>query len=165
MPPTSSPDRAVCASGPPAGRVLGLDYGSKRIGLALSDEAGRIAFPAGALERKGRERDLAALRDLAQERGVVAVVVGLPIHMNGRRGPEAEAAEAFGRAVAEFTGLRVETFDERWTSRQAERTLRELGRPRARTAPGEVDALAATLLLQAWLDRASRNAGRDGRST
>jgi putative Holliday junction resolvase len=141
---------------PGRGPVLGLDYGSRRIGLALSDEDGAFAFPAGVLERRDLERDLAALRALVQERGVTQIVVGLPIHMDGRSGPEAEAARAFAAAVAEATGLDVDLMDERWTTREAERALRAT-QPRARKRREQVDAAAAAILLRTWLER-ERNA-------
>ena len=135
-------------------RVLGLDLGEKRIGLAISDENARIAFPAGFLERKGRRRDFAALRTLVRERGIGSAVVGLPLHMSGRRGPEAEAAERFARDLAEATQIPVELLDERWTSVAAERALQETGRRvKQRKGRGEVDAIAATLLLSTHLDR------------
>jgi putative Holliday junction resolvase len=136
-------------------RVLAIDYGEKRLGLAVSDEAGAFAFPAGTLDRRGLARDLAALRELAAERGVERVVVGLPLHLDGRAGKEARAAEAFAAAVAEATGLRVETYDERLTTREAERSLREQGLVgrRGRRRREVVDAVAATLLLRAWLER------------
>ena len=73
-------------------RVLGVDLGSKRIGLAVSDSEARLAFPAGVLESRGRKRDLAALREMIRERQIERAVVGVPLHMNGRRGPEAESA-------------------------------------------------------------------------
>lgn len=135
-------------------RVLGLDLGSKRIGLAVSDEEARIAFPAGFLERKGRRRDVAALCALVRERGIGEAVVGLPLHMSGRRGPEAEAAEAFARELAAAAAIPVELLDERWTSVAAERALQETGRRVAqRRGRGEVDAIAATLLLSTHLER------------
>jgi putative Holliday junction resolvase len=135
-------------------RVLGLDLGEKRIGLAVSDEDARIAFPAGFLERKGRRRDFAALRALVRERGIGSAVVGLPLHMSGRRGPEAEAAERFARELAEAAQIPVELLDERWTSVAAERALQETGRRvKQRKGRGEVDAIAATLLLSTHLDR------------
>jgi putative Holliday junction resolvase len=139
-------------------RVLAIDYGERRLGLAVSDETGGFAFPAGTLERRGRARDLAALRALAAERGVERVVVGLPLHLDGRAGPEARAAEAFAAAVAEATGLPVETFDERLTTREAERSLREQGLVgrRGRRRREAVDAVAATLLLRSWLAREQR---------
>jgi putative Holliday junction resolvase len=134
------------------GRILGLDLGSKRIGLALSDVEFDVALPEGTLERKGLPHDLAALRRLAEERGVTRIVVGLPIRMNGRRGPEAIAAEAFAKALAEATGLPVEMQDERWTTVEAQRALHATGN-RARESRAHVDAVAASLLLRAYLDR------------
>ena len=138
-------------------RVLAIDYGERRLGLAVSDEAGVHAFPAGALLRQGKARDLAALRKLAAERGVARVVVGLPLHMGGRAGPEARAALAFAAALGEATGLPVETLDERWTTREAERSLREQGLVgrRGHRRKEVVDAVAATLLLQTFLARAA----------
>jgi putative holliday junction resolvase len=134
------------------GCVLGLDYGSRRIGLAVSDEARLFAFPAGALERTGLQRDLAALAALIAERGVTRVVVGLPLHLSGRSGPEAEAARAFARALGEAAQIEVDLLDERWTTREAERALRDIpgGRKRDR---GSVDSVAATLLLRCYLER------------
>jgi putative Holliday junction resolvase len=129
--------------------VLGLDYGSRRIGLAVSDQAGLIAFPAGALERAGLARDLAALTALIGERGVTRVVVGLPLHLSGRSGPEAEAARAFARALGEAARVPVDLLDERWTTREAERALRDA----PKRSRGSVDSVAATLLLRTYLER------------
>lgn len=134
------------------GRILGLDVGSKRIGLALADLDLAIALPEGVLERRGLARDLAALGALATERGVSRIVVGHPIHMSGRRGPEAASAEAFARALGDATGLPVELQDERWTSVEADRALRASGHG-ARARRQHVDAVAASLLLRAWLGR------------
>ena len=133
--------------------VLGVDLGAKRIGLAVSDAEGRVAFPAGALESRGTARDVAAIAEVVRERGARCVVVGLPLHMSGRRGPEAEAALRFAAALAEKTGVPVETLDERWTSREAERSLQEMGRTSKKRGRGEVDAIAATLLLRSFLER------------
>lgn len=130
--------------------MLGLDFGTRRIGIAVSDPDRTLAFPAGCLDRTGLERDIAALRSLIEEREIAQVVVGLPIHMDGRVGPEAEAARRFARSLAEATGLEVEMFDERWTTVEAERALRGTGRRRRR---GAVDAAAATLLLRTYLER------------
>jgi putative holliday junction resolvase len=141
------------------GPVLAIDYGSRRIGLAVSDAEGTFAFPAGFLERRGEPQDLAALRELAVARGVVQIVVGLPIHMDGREGPEALAARAFAAALGRATGLEVRMFDERWTSREAERALAQggarPGRRRGAAAKGRVDATAAALLLRTWLARSA----------
>jgi putative holliday junction resolvase len=132
--------------------VLAVDLGRKRIGLAVSDPSGRVALPAGTLESRGLERDVAAIYEFARERNVVEVVVGLPIHMNGREGPEAAAARRFAGRLAEVSGLLVDTLDERWTSVAAERALAEAGQ-RARKRRGLVDTLAATLLLRTFLQR------------
>jgi putative Holliday junction resolvase len=139
--------------------VLSIDLGRKRIGLAISDESERIALPAGILESRGRAADLAAIRRLARERGVSCVVVGLPLHMNGRPGPEAEAARAFAAALAGALGVPVETLDERWSTVEAERTLRETGQSRRKRRSGAADTLAATLLLRTFLERRARAAG------
>jgi putative Holliday junction resolvase len=140
--------------------VLGIDLGSKRIGLSVSDESERIALPAGVLESRGRAADLAAIRSLVRERGVSQVVVGLPLHMSGRAGPEAEAARAFASALADELGLPVETLDERWSTVEAERTLREAGQSRRKRRRGAADTLAATLLLRTFLERRTRAAGQ-----
>ncbi|MCZ6464441.1 MAG: Holliday junction resolvase RuvX [Proteobacteria bacterium] len=138
-------------------RVLGLDLGARRIGLAVSDTAGEMAFPAGALERTTPARDLEVLLALIQEREVVRVVVGLPLHMDGRVGPEAEAARVFASVLADAAKLPVDTLDERWTTREAERALRETGLrkhgKRGKKAKGRVDAAAATIILRTYLQQ------------
>ena len=136
--------------------VLGIDLGRRRIGLAISDASERIALPAGTLESKGRAKDLAAIRALVSERGVRHVVVGLPLHMDGRAGPEAEAARAFAAALAAELALPVDVLDERWSTVEAERALRETGASRRRRPRGAADALAATLLLRTFLERRAR---------
>jgi len=140
---------------PESGRILGVDYGTRRIGLAVSDSEGQIAFPEGTLESHGARRDLESLCALVKEKGVVGIVVGLPLHMDGRRGPEAEAAEAFGRKLGEATGLPVEMLDERWTTQEADRALRESGR-KGKKKRQVIDAVAATLLLRTYLERRTR---------
>jgi putative Holliday junction resolvase len=156
------------------GPVLGLDYGSRRIGLAISDAEAKIAFPAGVHLRAGLERDLASLRALVEERGVVRIVVGLPIHLNGRAGPEAQAARNFARQLADTTGRPVEMLDERWTTLEAERALRGAPRRRARArrrasavrgGRGEIDAAAATILLRTYLERERSLAAAAARGT
>lgn len=140
-------------------RVLGVDLGARRIGLALSDEEGKIAFPAGFVPRRGRRQDFDVLRTLVAERGVERIVVGLPMHMSGRSGASAEAARRFATALAQVTGLTVDLLDERWTTREAERALREAGRGTVRRrGRGAVDEVAATFLLRTYLER-RRNLG------
>lgn len=146
-------------------RVLGVDLGEKRIGLALSDTEAEFAFPAGVLPSRGRKQDLDALCALIVEREVGCVVIGLPRHMDGRMGPEARAAESFARGLAAKSGVPVETLDERWTSQQAERVLHDQGR-NARRAREHVDEVAASIILRTYLDllrhrRADPAGGRD----
>ena len=137
--------------------VLGVDWGERRIGLAVSDETGALAFPAGTIESRGRKRDLEAIRALAVERDVTEVVVGLPIHMNGSRGESAAAAERFAADLGAALGLPVETLDERWTTAEADRALSE-GGPRSRKRRKQsIDSMAATILLRTYLEiRAGR---------
>lgn len=147
-------------------RVLGVDFGSKRIGLAVSDESGEFAFPAGVLESRGRKKDLAALRAVIVEKQVGSAVIGLPVHMDGRRGPEAEKVQAFADALAATAGIPVATLDERWTSREAERLLEGTSKSRRRRQrkAGVVDEMAASIILRTFLETqrdAARRAGAD----
>lgn len=135
--------------------TLGIDHGSKRIGLAISDAGGKVALPAGTLESKGLKRDLAAIREIVEARQVERIVVGLPIHMDGRRGPQAQAAQAFADRLARELGLPVDTIDERWTTREAERALRATGR-KGKKQRAVVDSVAAALLLRTYLEREQR---------
>ena len=149
-------------------RVLGLDWGGRRIGTAVSDERGSIAFPLGFVERSSSKKELAALKDLIDEHSVSRVVVGLPIHMDGRRGPEAEEAAAFASRLSAAAGIEVETLDERWTSVEAERSLRESSTGRGRSKRREkqrrerVDATAAAIILRTYLARLSAQGADSG---
>ena len=134
------------------GPILGVDLGSKRIGLAISDSRGGIAFPAGFLASRGRAQDLNALGEMIRERGITRVVVGLPIHLTGRPSTGSEAARKFAGELARATGLPVDVVDERWTTRAADRALDESKRGRKRRAEA-VDSVAATLLLRTYLER------------
>ena len=138
------------------GPVLGLDLGERRIGLAVSDPAAVIAFPIGALDRHGLSADVRALCDLIHERGVVAVVIGLPLHLNGRAGTGAESARRFAKALGDACALPVNLVDERLTTVIAERALREEPRGRGRgkrPRKDQVDALAAALILRTYLEQ------------
>ena len=121
-------------------RVLGIDLGSKRIGLAISDETGSIAFPAGVIERKGEARDLDALRSVVRERGAEHVVVGLPLHLDGREGETARAARAFGERLGRELGLPVSTVDERFTTALAERGRSSISAISPSTSPRSISA-------------------------
>jgi putative Holliday junction resolvase len=155
-------------------RILGLDLGAKRIGLAISDPETGIALPSGILESHGRAKDLSALCELIAAREVKRAVVGLPIHMNGSLGPEAQKAKEFASALSDASGIPVDTLDERWTSQEAMRLgdLADAGRDshlragkgrakqrsRRRKPGARIDDLAATLILRTYLER-RRNRG------
>lgn len=145
-------------------RVLGVDLGSRRIGLAISDDEARFAFPLDALASAGSGRDVKSLCALIAERGVEQVVIGLPLHLDGRAGPEAEAARRFADALAEASGVPVDLLDERWTTAEAERSLRAGGTSRQRRKArksGARDSMAASILLRTWLDRRASGAHPD----
>jgi putative Holliday junction resolvase len=132
-------------------RVLGLDLGQKRIGVAISDEDASIAFPSGAILSQGRKKDVQAVLALITEREIGRVVIGLPRHLDGREGPEAEAARAFARSLEAQSGLPVETLDERWTTLEAERVLHTQGRNKKKQR-AVVDSVAASIILGTYLD-------------
>lgn len=133
--------------------VLGIDFGSRRIGLAVSDESERIALPLEPMESRSAREDLAQLHLLVRERGIDRVVVGLPIAMDGRRGAQAEAVGRFAEALREELALPVDLLDERWTTREAERALEGGSRKGRRKKKAVLDSVAATVLLRAYLER------------
>jgi putative Holliday junction resolvase len=133
------------------GRVMGLDYGERRIGVALSDPLGITAQPLLTLQRTALDADLQALAGLARDHDVRRVVIGLPLSLDGTRGERVRKTEEFAARLGKRTGLPVESWDERLTSVQAERALLEadLSRKRRRDV---IDMTAAVLILQGWLD-------------
>ncbi len=131
-------------------RVLAVDYGRRRIGLAVSDELGITAQGIPTIRAAGRAKAVAAVAEVAAGWGVGEVVVGLPLNMDGTRGEMADAAETFAQGLREATGLPVSCWDERLTSRSAHRALQEMGE-RSRGRKGRVDRMAATLLLDTYL--------------
>jgi putative Holliday junction resolvase len=140
-------------------RILAIDPGTVRLGLALSDPSGTIAQPLSVLARRSEPEDLKALAELAERHDVGMIVIGLPRLMNGRLDTAARQAQAFGAQVAQATGRPVAYWDERLTSVAAERYLIEQGKRRSKRRQ-EIDRMAATLLLQGYLDyRAGRGPG------
>ena len=137
-------------------RVLGVDWGERRIGLAISDPRGRLASPAGFLTRRvGKRPPIAKVIERARELGATAFVLGLPLDGNGDDTPRATEVRMVAGEITRRTGMRVDLVDERFTTAAARRAIRELGgKPEDR--PGDVDALAATVLLQHALDRVTR---------
>jgi putative Holliday junction resolvase len=133
------------------GRVLALDLGKKRIGLAISDALGITAQGLETLERRGRREDIEDLRRLANERGVTKILLGDPLHMSGEMSRQSEYTREFATELGRKTGLPVEFRDERWTSREAERTLRGSGVAQG-SRKATIDKLSAVILLQDYLD-------------
>jgi putative Holliday junction resolvase len=133
-------------------RVLALDLGSKRIGVAVSDSGGTLATPYEVIHRSGeRSRDHARVRELVEETGAEQLLVGLPLSLDGSTGPAARLVLDEVEELAATTGVPVETYDERLTTVTADRLLIGQGMkaPARRTV---VDKVAAAVFLQAWLD-------------
>jgi putative Holliday junction resolvase len=135
-------------------RVLGIDFGERRVGVAVSDPTGTLASPLPTLKRRaGKRPPLAALEALALEYEVAALIMGLPLTPKGGESDWTRTVREVGEALARRTGLPVHFVDERFTSVQAERAIRSLGLPKKKREEKErVDAAAAVLILQGWLN-------------
>ncbi|MCA9880908.1 MAG: Holliday junction resolvase RuvX [Thermomicrobiales bacterium] len=140
------------------GRALGLDVGERRIGMAIADELGLIASPLGVVQRG--DGDLQRILDAMRAQRASVIVIGLPMGLSGREGPQAATVRAFAEtlAAASHDPLEVVFWDERLTSTVAERALAAQGRKKNRRS-GEIDAVAAAVILQGYLD-AERNSFR-----
>lgn len=135
---------------PERGRVLGLDLGDARIGVAISDDARRLAVPLGTV-RTGAPADLKAIAALVDDHAVTAIVVGHPLLLSGERGDRAHHAEGFAEVLRSVVSVPVVLHDERLSTSQAERALRETGAS-GRDRRKVVDRSAATVILQSWLE-------------
>jgi putative Holliday junction resolvase len=133
-------------------RYLGVDLGRARIGLALADDVLRTARPLRVVVRRGDASDLRAIAAAARDYEVERAVLGLPLHMDGSEGASARLSRAFAPKLQAALGVPVELFDERLSTFEAETRLRGRGIS-ARDARSRVDAEAAAVILQAWLDR------------
>jgi putative Holliday junction resolvase len=131
-------------------RVLGLDLGDARIGVAISDPERRLAVPLGTV-RTGAPEDVKAIAELAREHDVELVVVGHPLLLSGEAGDRAHLAERFAEALRAFLGIPVVLQDERLSTAEAERALTAAGAS-GRRRRASVDRSAATVILQGWLD-------------
>jgi putative pre-16S rRNA nuclease len=138
---------------PKPGPALGLDLGQARIGVAISDPERRVAVPVGTI-RTGAPEDVKAIAAIVRDHGVTQIVVGLPLGLSGTRGEAADHAEKFAQALRGFLDIPVALQDERLSTVQAERGLEEAG-VRGRERRAVVDQAAATVILQAYLDRRS----------
>lgn len=140
-------------------RYLGLDVGDRRIGMALSDETATLATPMPTFVRVGPRQDVRRIADLARTHEAGALVVGLPLNMDGSPGPQAEKVLRFCEELRKKSGVPVLTQDERLTSVEAEEILAARG-VAWKERKAKVDAVAATLILQEYLDRRKAEAAK-----
>lgn len=152
------------AETPPPGRVLAIDYGRRRIGLALSDALGLTSQPLVTLERRNRRNDMRRLRQIVRHHEVRRIVVGHPVHLDGTAGEMAAEAAQFAARIGKELGLPVEMVDERLSSWEAEQHLagarhaamkKPGGRPKH---AGEIDRVAAAVILRDYLERKRKRA-------
>jgi len=142
-------------------RILGIDMGSKRIGVAVSDELGITAHAVTTIERKSMKEDLSAVCALIEQYGVQEVVIGYPKHLDGRPSEEASSYVAFGEKLRQITGIAVTYWDERLTTMEAERTLLE-GDVKRHRRKQVIDRVAACLILENYLAWRSKQGGAQG---
>ena len=133
------------------GPGLGLDVGEKRIGVAISDPTGWLASGRTVVKTIGREKDVLAIAKIVGDEAVTLIVVGMPLSLNGTEGPQAEKVRRFGKELSRATTIEIVFWDERFTTIQAQRYLRD-GGMRAKKQRANIDAAAAEILLQNYLD-------------
>ncbi len=155
MPAPILPLIEAAAHWPPRGALIGLDLGTKTIGVAVSDPDRRLATGVTTIQRKAFKADAASLLKIATERSVVGFVLGLPINMDGSEGPRAQSTRAFARNFSQLTELAIALWDERLSTVAVERELIGMDMSRARRAE-VIDEHAAIFILQGALDRLSK---------
>jgi putative Holliday junction resolvase len=128
-----------------------VDYGSVRIGLAISDPERKLAFPLATYTRRGKEQDLRYFRELISAEDISQIVLGLPVHLDGREGEKAREARAFGQWLGEATGVPVVFWDERFTTVEAEEFLLSAGLTNKRRKARR-DRVAAQILLRSYIE-------------
>ena len=140
-------------------RILALDVGERRVGIAISDPGGTLARPLQTLVRGSREDDFAAIATLVAEHDVALVVVGRPLSLDGTEGPQARQIARYADALAARLPVPIVPWDERFTTVAADEIIRQIRKGKKRRAPaeGEVEAIAAAVILQSYLD--SQNSG------
>jgi putative holliday junction resolvase len=143
----------------PSTRVLGLDHGQRRIGVAISDELGLTAQPLLTILHTNQRNDLRSLGRLLRRYNCAAIVIGWPIHLSGDRSPRAQAAEKFADALRKEFEIPVHLWDERLSTAEAHRHLDAVGRG-ARDRKDVIDQIAAVLILQSWLDAQQHTSAR-----
>lgn len=137
------------------GRILAIDYGQRRLGLAISDEMGLTAQPLATLVRTNRRNDLRRLREIARKHAVRHIVVGHPVHLDGTQSEMAEEATRFAARIEKELGLPVELADERLSSWEAEQVLAATGKKKRRQS---LDQVAAAVILRDYLGRSKARA-------
>ncbi len=152
MPATVQPLVDAATTWPPRGALLGLDLGTKTIGVAVSDADRRVAAAVETIQRTTFTKDAAQLIALADERKAVGIVLGLPLNMDGSEGPRAQATRAFARNLSRISTLPIGLWDERLSTAAVERQLIEADVSRAKRARS-IDQHAAVFILQGALDR------------
>lgn len=133
-------------------RACALDLGKARVGVAIADELGLLAHVRPPLDGRDKKGLLAALIELVREEGVGLFIIGFPLDMSGVAGPMAAKVQLLAQEIQTATGVAVELFDERWTTVEASRKLRQ-GGVDGKRQKGLVDGVAAAVMLQSWLDR------------
>ena len=133
-------------------KILGVDYGDARTGLALSDISGFLASGAGCIKSTGFLKTAQAVADFAVQKDVGLIVLGHPINMNGTLGPRSEKVQAFGKKLEELSQIKVELFDERLSTASAHQILNQTN-TRGQKRKDVIDEMSACLILQAYLDR------------
>jgi putative Holliday junction resolvase len=139
-----------------SGRIAAIDFGTKRIGIAMSDRGRTIASPYENYERAGEAQDARRFQRLVAEEEVVQFVVGLPVHLDGRESQKSREAREFGRWLQQVTGVPVDFFDERFTSAEAEQFLLDAQMTKKRRRK-RMDMVAAQILLAAYLESHRRD--------
>lgn len=153
--PENWPAENDTAIGRPAGRVLGLDVGNRRIGIAISDPLGITAQGLDTLQRKNKRHDFEQLGNVIRRYGVKEIVVGLPLRMSGAEGTQSEKMRVFAEKLHQKFGVPVHLWDERLTSAEANRFLRQTELSIAKRGKA-VDRMAAVLILQGWMAQRAR---------
>ncbi len=136
-------------------RILGVDYGDSRVGLAVSDEMRVLASPLPPLQTGSMRKTIDEVAKIARETGAAVIVVGLPLNMNGTEGPQAGKVRAFGSKLGEVSGAEIVYKDERLTTVQAHRAFDQAGVSKSRRSR-LVDSVSAQIILQSYLDAAAR---------
>lgn len=145
-------------------RVLGLDIGDRRVGIAISDPFGTIAQPLITMGRSSLKRELKNLGRLIRKHAIAEIVAGNPLHLSGDISPQAKKAQAFATALRDAFGLPVHLQDERLTSTVAHELLDRLGHPRGPARKAVLDQYAAVIILQDWLDARAARMSDTGRA-